>query len=139
MESEANLLEIKAERTISAAPKDVYDAWLNADFPGTPWNAASKLILDIKPDGLFYSRMNDIAHYGRFIKLDPAREIQHSWVSSYTEGQESIVTVTFAPQGKGTRMTLVHSGLPNNAKGQAHEGGWRYFLDLFPQQFATVD
>jgi uncharacterized protein YndB with AHSA1/START domain len=33
-------LELKFERTISAPPDEVFDAWLNPKVPGNPWNAA---------------------------------------------------------------------------------------------------
>lgn len=133
----AKTLEIKIERTIAALPEDVFDAWLSSDVPGTPWNAADKFILDARVDGLFYSRLRDTSHYGRFIKIDRAHSLKHTWVSPYTEGRESIVSVTFKKKGSGTLMALLHSGLPANAKGRAHKDGWTYFLDLFPGHFKS--
>lgn len=138
MDKDTNSFVVTVTRFVAASPQHAYQAWLDPKLPGTPWNAASKLLLDVKLDGLFYSRLNDTPHYGRFTKLEKGRELQHSWVSPYTEGHESMVTVTFTPEGKGTRMSLVHEGLPNNPKGEAHQRGWTYFLDLFPQQFETV-
>jgi hypothetical protein len=35
----------KSERKITAAPDEVYDAWLDPAVPGNPWNMADKLIL----------------------------------------------------------------------------------------------
>jgi len=133
MDRAANTLEIRLERTIHASPEAAYAAWLDPGVPGTPWNFAGKLLMDAKEDGLFYARMNETPHYGLFTKLDAGSEIRHTWMSPYTEGQESHVTVTFARKGSDTLMTLVHTGLPNNANGLNHQKGWTYFLDAFPQ------
>jgi uncharacterized protein YndB with AHSA1/START domain len=137
MDRAANSLEIRIERTIQASPEAAYDAWLDPKVPGTPWNAASTLVIDVKPDGLFYTRMKDMPHYGRFTELSRGKEIRHTWMSPYTEGHESIVTVSFARQGNDTLMVLVHTGLPDNSRGRAHQDGWTYFMNTFPQQFAA--
>ncbi|MDB5102627.1 MAG: hypothetical protein JWP91_316 [Fibrobacteres bacterium] len=128
-------LEIRIERTIAAPPLEVFKAWLNPKVPGTPWEAGDALILQPKVDGLFYWLSSNTAHYGRFTKLQRSSVIQHTWMSSYTEGLESTVTVTFKKQGGDTLMTLEHTGLPDNDKGQAHVGGWHDFLDTFPMHF----
>jgi len=138
MERVENNLEIKIERKIPASPEAAYDAWLNPKVPGTPWSAASKLILDCRMDGLFYARMNETPHYGLFTVLKHGQEVQHTWMSPYTEGQESLVTVTFTRIGNDTLMKLAHTGLPNNAKGLAHQEGWTFFLDTFPKQFSEA-
>jgi hypothetical protein len=108
---------------------------LNPKVPGTPWNMGEKLILQPKVDGLFFWLVHGTPHYGRFTKVQRPGVVQHTWMSPYTEGQESTVTVTFKKQGADTLMTLVHSDLPNNAKGKAHIGGWNDFMDAFPKHF----
>ena len=128
-------LEIRMERTIAASPREVFSAWLDPKVPGTPWNAGEKLILQPKLNGFFYWLVNATPHYGRFTKVARPGMIQHTWMSPYTQGQESTVTVTFEKKGGETLMTLVHSGLPNNDKGKAHVGGWTGFLDAFPKYF----
>jgi uncharacterized protein YndB with AHSA1/START domain len=134
----AKTLELKLERTIPAAPGEVYKAWLNPKVPGTPWYEGDKLLLNPKVDGFFYWLINDTAHYGRFTKLERASRIQHTWRSRYTDGEESTVTVTFKKQGDVTLMTLVHSDLPDNKNGREHEGGWNYFMDKFPKGFGKA-
>ena len=129
-------LEFRVERTIPASPSEVFDAWLDARVPGTPWNAAERFILDAKVDGLFYWTLKGTAHYGRFTELERPRRLQHTWVSPNTLGEESKVTVTFNEQGDETLMTLVHSDLPDHEKARGHEDGWNYFLGTFREQFA---
>ena|SRR5665213_4592293 len=96
-----------------------------------------KVIFNPKINGFFYWLVGGTPHYGRFTKLERARKIQHTWMSPYTRGLESMVTVTFKKKGNETLMTLVHSGLPNDAGGRGHEGGWNQFLDAFPKQFGA--
>lgn len=134
----SNTLEVKAERTLSTTPEKAYRAWLNHKIKGTPWNIGEKLLLTAKVDGFFYWFVHGTPHYGRFTKLKSAQQIQHTWMSPYTEGQETTVTVTFKKMGENTLMTLVHTDLPNNSKGQAHIEGWNEFLDVFPKQFKKV-
>jgi len=133
-----NTLEFKFERTIQASLAEVFDAWLSPKVPGTPWNAAEKLILDAKVDGLFYWSRQGNSQYGRFTDIERPSLIRHTWVSPNTLGIESIVTVFFEKKGESTSMTLVHSNLPDNEKARSHERGWNYFLGIFPEQFGKT-
>ena len=135
MKNSKTSLEFKFERTIPASPAEVFDAWLNPKIPGNPWNAAEKLVLDPKVDGLFYWALKGTSHYGRFTEVERPGRIQHTWVSPNTLGQESMVTLTFEKRGEDTHMTLVHSGLPDHESARGHERGWNYFLGIFPDQF----
>jgi len=56
---------------------------------------ADKLILNAKVDGFFYWLIYGTPHYGRFTKIERGSRIQHTWMSPYTMGEESTVTVTF--------------------------------------------
>jgi uncharacterized protein YndB with AHSA1/START domain len=128
----------KVERTIPAALAEVFDAWLNLKIPGNPWNAADKVMLNPKVDGLFYWRMMGTSHYGRFTKVERPGRIEHTWVSPNTLREESTVTVTFQKKGEDTLMTLVHSDLPDTDEGRSHKEGWNYFLNIFPEQFGDA-
>jgi len=135
MKQSTKTIELTFERTIPAPPSEVFDAWLNPQIPGNPWNAADKFMLDPKVDGLFYWRMKRETHYGRFTTVERPGRIQHTWVSPSTLGVESTVTVTFSKQGESTLMTLVHSDIPDTEGGRGHEKGWNFFLGLFKEQF----
>lgn len=137
MNSPKKTIQVKVERTIPAPSGEVFDAWLNPKIPGNPWNAAERLILDPKVDGLFYWLLKSTAHYGRFTEIERPGRIQHTWVSPNTLGQESRVTVTFKKQGENTLMTLTHSDLPDTEEARGHERGWTYFLGVFTDQFGN--
>lgn len=135
MNDSKKTLEFKFERTIEAAPEEVFDGWLDPKVPGNPWNMAEKLLLNPRVDGFFYWLIKGNAHYGRFTDVERPGRIQHTWMSRSTLGEESMVTVTFQKVGEDTMMTLVHTGIPDTDAGRGHEKGWNYFLDLFPGQF----
>ena len=130
-------LEFKFERIIAASPPEVFDAWLNPNIPGNPWNAAERFVLDARKDGLFYWTLKGASHYGRFTEFERSVRMQHPWVSPSTLGLESNVTLTFKTQGEDTFMTLVHSDLPDHELARGHENGWNYFLGIFDQQFGN--
>jgi uncharacterized protein YndB with AHSA1/START domain len=132
-------IEFTFERVIPAGPDEVYDAWLEPTTPGNPWHESDKLILNPEVDGLFYwLHPGGTAHYGRFTKTERGAQLQHTWVSPNTLGEESVVTVTFKRKGEDTVMTLVHSDLPDADVARSHESGWNYFLGLFSDQFAAA-
>ena len=138
MTESTKTIEFKFERTIPAPPDEVFDAWLDPKVPGNPWNYAEKFIRNPTVDGLYYLLTGETPHYGRFTKVERPGQIQHTWMSPYTEGEESLVTVTFKQAGENTLMTLVHSGLPDNENGRKHKEGWNYFLGVFPHRFAKA-
>lgn len=138
MKTPTKTLEFKFERTIAAPPAEVYDAWLDPKIPGNPWHEADKLILNAQVDGFFYWLIRGTAHYGRFTEVQRPGRIQHTWVSPYTLGHESMVTLTFEKRGEETLMTLLHTGLPDDDGGRGHEQGWNYFLGNFTEQFAAA-
>lgn len=136
MKKAKNDLVVKVERTILAPVGEVFKAWLNPKVPGTPWYENDKLIFQPKVDGLFYWLISGNKHYGRFTKIEKPGRIQHTWMSKWTKGEESLVTLTFKKKGKDTLMTLTHSGLPDDDGGRSHEDGWNYFMDKFTKTFA---
>jgi uncharacterized protein YndB with AHSA1/START domain len=132
--------DLTLTRTIPARAEDIYDVWLDPNSPGGPWFGAARVILDAKPDGLFYHCVShegrEWAHYGRFVALDRPRRIEHTWVSEGTRGLESVLTVTLEPDGKATRVTLRHAGVPDDDFGRQHGEGWSFMLDMIEKRFA---
>src|SRR3954465_14589390 len=98
-------LTVKVKRTIQAPQADVFRRWLNPKAPGTPWYEGSKVILNPKVNGMFYWFISGTPHYGLFKEVKRPSRIQHTWMSPYTNGLESKVTVTFKKKGKETLMT----------------------------------
>jgi len=134
-----NLIDLTLSRPITANPGEVFDVWLDARNPGGPWFGCERVILNPVPDGLFYHCVRHQgrawAHYGRFIRLERPRVIEHTWVSEATRGVETVVMLAFEPRGSDTEVTLRHSGLPDDAMGRQHEEGWAFLLDAMAGWF----
>ncbi|MFL5308434.1 MAG: SRPBCC family protein, partial [Polyangia bacterium] len=85
--------------------------------------------LDAKIDGLFYfkrvhSPEVEFPHFGRFVVLERAKKIEYTWMSPFTHGIESVVTVELEPKGEDTLLQLRHSNLPDDEMGRMHDAGW---------------
>ena len=134
--------ELTVSRTIPASPAEVFDVWLDPKSPGGPWFGPERVILNPVVDGLYYHCVlhegRTWAHYGRFVRLDRPRVIEHTWMSEATRGLESTVTVTLEPKGNETLLTLRHSDLPDDEMGHQHEEGWKFITSAIADRFASA-
>jgi uncharacterized protein YndB with AHSA1/START domain len=138
--------ELTLNRTISATPEEVYDAWLDPNLPVNPWHNAKRLDWNVREGGLWYflhvldpgklPGPPERAHFGRFSTLQRGKKIQLDWMSWNTRGLESVVTVTLQPKGGETLFTLNHANIPDDELGHAHEKGWAHLCAGLEQRFA---
>ena len=137
-----NTMEITVARTVRGPAEEVFDAWLDRNSPGGLWFGVERAIVNPVVDGLFYHLVlhegKSWAHYGRFIRLDRGRTIEHTWVSEATKGLESIVTITLTPRSGSTEVTLRHTNLPDDDLARSHQGGWSWYLDTLAKRFEGV-
>jgi uncharacterized protein YndB with AHSA1/START domain len=134
-------MELTLTRTIPASATEVFDAWLDPKIACNPWHDADKLTFDPKVDALFYMThihgddREETPHYGRFTVVDRPNRVQHTWMSPYTRGLESVVTVSLRKQGEDTLFSLNHANLPDEEFGRLHEQGWGGYVISLSQQF----
>ena len=107
--------------------------------------------MNLAVDGMFYfgidralarSKTPEIAafdgflgHFGRFTAIDRPRAVEHTWMSEFTHGIETTVSVSFEPRKGGTHMAIVHRNVPDDDMGRTHERGWTYLLSRLGQHF----
>jgi uncharacterized protein YndB with AHSA1/START domain len=70
--------------------------------------------------------------YGTVKEIVPQKKLVYSFRSDEIK-VETMVTITLAPEGKGTRLTLVHSGWDQLSPDEQNiadqfDGGWGTFL-----------
>jgi uncharacterized protein YndB with AHSA1/START domain len=138
------LVDLKLSRLIPGPAGEVFDVWFDPKSPGGPWYGARKGIMNLAVDGMFYFAVDraqlrakspaiadaeaPVGHFGRFTAIHRPRAAEHTWMSEFTHGLETTVSVTFEPCDGGTQLTIVHRGVPDDELGRRHEGGWASLL-----------
>lgn len=132
-------LSLTVSRHIAAAPAKVYAAWLNPltlrrFLAGSDAVAVARVETDPRIGGSFLIEMANagqtpMAHTGNYLALDPFERISFTWVSPYSTVEGSTVTLTFAPEGSGTLVTLTQRRFLTEGNRDGHAAGWAMFLD----------
>lgn len=113
---------------IDAPPATVFE-YLTTDAGMTAW-MGQHAELEPHPGGGFAV---DIAGYpirGRYLQVEPPTRVVVSWgVAGSAELPAGASTVEFrlTPIERGTRVDLIHSGLPETEL-EGHAAGWNHFL-----------
>jgi uncharacterized protein YndB with AHSA1/START domain len=135
---------VSVTRVIAAKPREVFEAWLDPNHPASPWlrrNGVTRFITDLGVGGLYYLNTNrwgrDFPHFGRYLRLDKPGRIEYTWASESTYGAETLIKITLKPTREGTRISLRHSGLPNDERGRGHQEGWDHFVGALAEGFGT--
>lgn len=113
-------MTIHQEITFTHSPAEIYRALTTSEVFSRITGAPA----EIHPgEGGAFSCFGDQI-VGRNIELKTDRRIVQAWrASAWPEGVYSIVRLCLDPAGNGTRLTLDHSGYPENAA-EHLEAGW---------------
>jgi uncharacterized protein YndB with AHSA1/START domain len=69
------------------------------------------------------------------VVLDRAKKLEYTWMSPFTHGVESVVTVELERKGDDTLLQLRHSNLPDDELGHMHNAGWTSRVDELVERF----
>ncbi len=98
-------------------------------------------VLQPVPGGAFEVDINGVPVRGRYLEIDPPRRVLVSWGVADSPGMPpgaTEVEFTLTPIPDGTRLRLVHRGLPP-AQAQVHAAGWQHFLTRLASAAAGDD
>ena len=125
--------DLTVRREIAAPAATLFDAWLDADSLGT-WMrpraiSETRAENDPREGGEFRIVMvrdgGELLHQGTYREIDRPRRLVFTWSSPATGHRESVVTVTFEPQGGDSTMVEVHQvGLSDEESQAGHTEGW---------------
>ena len=122
--------DIVREVRIAAAPDEVFPFFTDPDKM-IVWKAVDAT-LDPRPGGIFRIDVTgrDVAR-GQYVEIDPPRRVVFTfgWESprSPEPPGSTTVVITLTPDGDGTLLRLVHSGVPDDIRAGSTEG-WDHYL-----------
>jgi uncharacterized protein YndB with AHSA1/START domain len=117
---------------IAASPETVWELLVDPEKAGL-WMGL-QIWSEPKEGGLYRVEVipGQIAR-GEFVELDPPRRLVHTWG---WEGDDNPVppgstTIEYelTPEGDGTRLRFVHSGLPSEESKASHTHGWDHYFE----------
>lgn len=86
--------------------------------------------VDPRAGGEFKLTLGDRTVQGRYLEVEPSRRVVISWGrqgSRELPPEASVLEVELTEEGGGTRVSIVHSGLPASERPR-HELGWQHYL-----------
>ncbi len=134
MERTTERTDIRREVAIAASPETVWELLTDPEKAPIWWGRA--LTLDPRPGGLLRIEVGaGNVTSGEFVELDPPRRLVYTWGwESGGAGPELVpagsttVEITLVPEGAGTKLELIHRGLPSGEPAENHGLGWEHYL-----------
>jgi uncharacterized protein YndB with AHSA1/START domain len=135
---------LRLVRLIQAPPDKVYAALTDPDKMLRWWSPDAgptiEATTDVRPGGRFevtFRAEDGKAHtnYGTYREVVIDRKLVFTWHWRASSEHESLVTILLEPWHGGTRLTLVHEGLPTDADRDDHRDGWSSGLEKLSRLF----
>jgi activator of HSP90 ATPase len=117
--------KIKLSAVIPATAKEIYIAWLDSK-KHSAFTGGGKAKIDPKVKGKFTAWEDYIS--GTNLELIPNKKIVQAWRTTEFPAKhpDSILEVILEPAAKGTKVTLVHSEIPEGQSAD-YKKGWKDF------------
>jgi uncharacterized protein YndB with AHSA1/START domain len=127
----ASPLSLDLSRRFAAPPECVFDAWLGKEWgEWLPPRGARCKVTRIEPrvGGSYHVAMNmpdgrNIEISGEYREVLRPTRLVFTWFAHYSD-QETLITLTFRPDGDGTLMTFRQEGFVDAQSRDGYGGGW---------------
>lgn len=113
---------------VDAPPEEVFAYFTEAEALAS-W-MGDRAHVEPRPGGAFVLHFDDRVVEGRYLVVDFPRRVVVTWGrhgSVRLPPGGSTLEVTFTAEGKGTRVSVVHDGLPDPERA-LHALGWAHYL-----------
>lgn len=130
------MTELTVTRTLAAPPDRVWRAFTTADelaawfWPGA-WDAVATVDLRVGGRYRIASDPVGMAVGGEYVAVEPTSRLAQTWQWD-GDADETLVTITLAPEGAGTLLTIVHERFATDEDAASHLQGWNDCLDRLP-------
>ena len=120
---------------VPAAPSEIYAAWLSSAGHSAMTGSPAKV--DGNAGGAF--RAWDGYITGRTLALEPARRIVQAWRTSEfpEEAPDSRLEVLLEAVPEGTRLTLIHTDLPEDQVDSYRQGWTDFYFQPMKEYFSS--
>jgi uncharacterized protein YndB with AHSA1/START domain len=127
---------VTVSRRIPASAERLFDAWLDpkslAMWMRRDGGEPSQVVADPRVGGSFsftmIDRFGESVHRGTYRVIDRPRALEFTWRSHATNKEDSVVRVTFEPDGDATVVEVRHERLPDGEAARNHSDGWTEIL-----------
>jgi activator of HSP90 ATPase len=116
--------EFKLTATLHASVEEIFNAWLTSDGHSVMTGSAAQV--DGKVGGVFTAWDGYI--FGETLEIESPHRLVQAWrTSEFPEGApDSRVEILFEDVKDGTKLTLVHSAMPEDQV-ESYRQGWEDF------------
>jgi uncharacterized protein YndB with AHSA1/START domain len=135
------------KRRFNAAPAKVYAAWTDpkmiARWFGPTGVESVNAETDLRVGGRYHITMHvpgdqhDVM--GAYREIVPNQKLVFTWAWRSTPERESLVTITFKPDGEGTLLTLTHEQFFDEPARDRHQTGWTGALEKLDRYLAAAN
>jgi activator of HSP90 ATPase len=126
---------IHATAVLEATPKAIYEAWLDGDKHALMTGGGATSNGHV---GQRFTAWDDYIT-GTHLELQPGRRIVQAWRTTQfpASAPDSRVIVVLDPEAGGTRITIVHTDIPQG-QGSSYESGWEeHYFEPMRHYFGT--
>jgi uncharacterized protein YndB with AHSA1/START domain len=113
---------------VEAPPEEVFAYFTEAEALAS-W-MGDRASVEARAGGRFVLQFDDRVVEGRYVSVEFPRRIVITWGrhgSQRLPPGGSTLEVSLVPEGTGTRVTVVHDGLPDPER-ELHARGWAHYL-----------